>query len=115
MLSKNSFAKHVTVWASSGRFLFRCHAEEALRLIAEGTAEPDTDDRPKKRGIGRLILLSTPQGKTGPASAVTPASYRQTTVYKERLGSSEYEGWWTYALLPQERPLQVLEVIEVNA
>lgn len=115
---QQKLAKEVTVWTSSGRFLFRCHAEEALRMLTLGTVEPmAADNGPGKRGIRRLTLLATPQSKVGPSSDLTPASYQGSrTVYKERLGHRDaYAGHWTYNLARQSEPLQVLEVTEVFA
>ena len=107
MFKGRKLAPKLNVESSIGRRLYKTHAEDALRLLNNGSAK-------LLEGKGRataLRLIQTPLGKIGPATEITLRSYQGAgTVYKEKLGPKDgYEGHWTYALKPQEAPLSSLE------
>jgi hypothetical protein len=112
----DKLARRITVMTANSYCLYHIHPEGALKLLQQGLVEPLVE---KGKGINALMYLTLGDHATAkpkPAGSTTPASYRQTTVYKERLGDEhEYAGHWTYNLKPQHAPLQVLEVVEASA
>jgi len=82
--SPRRFASRVQVVSSTGRYLFRAHAEYAQQLVTAGTACIDCEENK----IWRICILSTPGPRKGPNAEITAHSYKTKYTVLQDLGFS---------------------------
>jgi hypothetical protein len=85
-----AFKSRVQVWSDVGRYLYRCHPEQARRLVLEGSAF-SADKSPNGR-IWKLILvspLSFLSSSVKPPTPLSSFSYKgQQYIYREKVRCS---------------------------
>lgn len=69
----------------SGKYLFRTHAGEAIRLLKEGAALPDDDEINK---ISRIVIIRAPTGTPKPSRDLSPGSYGTRYSFVENIGNT---------------------------
>jgi len=71
------FKSRVQVWSSTGRYLFHCHAEQARRLVRDGSAIPEESDGKTQGRVWKLVLASQLSCLVqGPPTPSCPASFQ---------------------------------------